>query len=406
MSSAREDVQGASLKLISAQHKIGDLEADLRIANDLLANEEARRQAQEEIVGRLSNTHIKLENQIHELKTSLEYFQGTYEALRVNNLELAKENEALKKGIERLKNKPENFTFDSLMEAYKVVKKQYRELKDNATFERDSILSQIRQVLGAKSDPHQTALNRAQEVMEELTTSRQLLAEKRKALQSVINENSLLGYQLKQEQSLHTLMKKDWDLLRLANEDLGKFRSNTLYCLQIEDKNIDTDKAINELKRQLINFQYKNAYDKLRKAINDQANIAGASDNDLIQFLEKKLIPGGRVVVPVEEYNKLEEMTVIARQACGLREDASVNAILGDLKVRALKKQAAEKHGHAWGGRTYTPPEGHILVEQKHYDALVKDQYHGENKVVHRDFYAKLVKDSETLGYIIRSKLS
>ena len=214
----------------------------------------------------------KAKTEIRRLEERLKEEEGWrqhIQNIRGENASLHTEIEALKKGIERLKQKPVNFTFSSLLDAYKTVKKEYRDLQSHIQFEKDNTLHAIREVLGARNRtddrPHETALNAAKRIMLELEQH------KRRA-------------------------DDHFDIIK------------------------DAKKALN-----------------LREI---DCLVKGASD---------------------------------------------IKAKLEDMKT---------------GAKTSPPPAGHLLVKQERYDELIRKEYNGENIMVHRDFYAKLVKDSEDLADI------
>lgn len=91
----------------------------------------------------------------------------------------------------------------------------------------------------------------------------------------------------------------------------------------------------------------------------------------------------------------------LARKAAGLIPEAPIKTLIGHLEAIETRHNFSSKQ---FGRRTYTPPEGHVLVEQKRYDELIRKEYNGENAIVHRDFYDKLVKDSKDLT-VIKEKL-
>jgi hypothetical protein len=161
MDSIRQDIDAAQQKLISANHKIGGLGRDLEIYKESHQNQlDAFCRLQDLILGKGSTaeTYDDLLAPVQELINT--------------NFQQAKEIEDLKKGIERLKQRPENLPFSNIVQAFKDLKKEHQDLKDHVQFEKDNALRAIREVLGAKNKtddrPHETAINAAKRVMEEL----------------------------------------------------------------------------------------------------------------------------------------------------------------------------------------------------------------------------------------------
>lgn len=280
-----QDVENAISDLIQAKEKIKHLESTNKYWQDCYAKSNKQRN--------------EAEAEIFELERERDAFKEDNIYLRSCNAALELQNATQKDNIKALNNM----------------------VSSRSTEERDSILSEIRKVLGAqdRSDgkPHETALNAAKRVMEEAKLNKEIL------------------------------------------KDLKKFKSNTLYCLQI-DQNTETDKAISELKRQLIKFSYKESYDKLFNEFGrlQELVLGKGSVTETYEDLYK----------PIESLVKVSELS---RKASGILPEAPISTLIGHLEAIEAKHKFSSKQF----GRTYSPPAGMCLVEQKYYDDLVKSAY-------------------------------
>ncbi len=196
-------------------------------------------------------------------------------------------------------------------------------------------------------------------------------------------------------------------LQRIENIVFGKHnpKGDTEELIDRIKSAIEQDETLKEVQRlRSLEFSLRNELNKVEKDLSfwrqgyDQLYSLFGRLQDLVLGKDSVTEAYEDLYKPIEQLVKVAELS---KKAAGLIAEAPPKTLIGHLEAIEAKHKFSSKQF----GRTYTPPEGHILVEQKHYDELVKDQYHGENKVVHRDFYAKLVKDSETLASI-RAKLS
>lgn len=190
MSSPADNISVAQSELIIAQKKIEELEEALEVMHGLSGRQSLEIEGLKSRIKdleTLQRENMDLQCQVNYLRTARDRLEqlnaNQTETIRslnnqmgiyISNIEFTESKiTALEKSVERLKQKPENLSFSNLVQAFKDLKKENQQMRDNAQFELDTKLSQIRQVLGAKDRtddrPHETALNVAKRVMEELS---------------------------------------------------------------------------------------------------------------------------------------------------------------------------------------------------------------------------------------------
>ncbi len=315
-----QDVENAISDLIQAKEKIKHLEATNKSWQDSYAKSNEQRNAAEAKLLQATEKIVELE-----------------------------------KEIERLKTKPRSFSFEKLLEAFVQQKKELKDLKDNARFERDSILSEIRKVLGARErnhyDGHETARQAAERVKKDL--------DQRK-------EN---------EQRLHR-----------QKDALSEFHAQV--CKIMGFSLIDCNDVILSSLRGLRDDS--NGYKSFWTAV--QGILGGATNDEQLKKIREHKDILNKISVALNTADgfihlpsKIQGLLNIKRElvkAAGLRGAPNSELIEFMPRIRSLEKdrdhyanELEKLKSQKAGARTYTPPEGHVLVEQKHYDDLVKSAY-------------------------------
>lgn len=264
-----QDVENAISDLIQAKEKIKHLEATNKSWQDCYAkSNEQRNEAEAELL------------------------QATEKIVE------------LEKEIERLNTKPRSFSFEKLLEAFVQQKKELKYLKDNAQFERDSILSEIRKVLGAQDrtedKPHETALNAAKRVMEDFKNLR----------------DNDLAMSKNNEAALRRELKEEWNKVRRLSS-------------------------------------YEESYQTMYKLFGRLQDLVLGKDSTTETYEDL--------------YKPIKDLVVVKNEVCTRLGPGSAHTAETILKnIRMLDKKE--------GARTYTPPEGWVLIKEDSYEELVNNK--------------------------------